>query len=117
MAESVAFGRRTTPPVRKPPHPKDAGLSPQAEAFRARLGEGEPPGEDFAAWRRSQAGRTATAWLLGLALLFPGVVCFALDAPTPLAILVEAAGIGGNWWLRRERRRRLKAIANWEPAS
>jgi len=117
MAEPVVFGRRQAPPVRKPPNPKDSGLSPQAEAFGARLGAGEPRGEDFADWRRSQAGRRITAWLLGFALLLPGVVCFALDVPTPVAILVEAAGIGGNWWLRRERRRRLKEIAAWEPAA
>jgi hypothetical protein len=37
-----------------------------------------------------------------------------VDMPLSLSVGLEALGLVGNWWLRRERRRRLRAIAAWD---
>ena len=49
-------------------------------------------------------------------LLAPGLITFAVDLPLPITLALEVLGLVGNWWLRRERQRRLKAITTWDPA-
>jgi hypothetical protein len=127
MAGQTSFGRRqvsVAPPrpavlARPAPRPAPAAddLSPAAEAFRAQLAAGKGDGAaDFADWRRSQRLSTLASWALGLALLAPGLITFAVDLPLPITLALEVLGLVGNWWLRRERQRRLKAITTWDPA-
>ncbi len=99
-----------------PEEPLDAdALSPQAEAFRKTLKSSATAGQsEFADWRRSQQGRRIVLWLASIALLAPGVISFIVDMPFSLSLGLEALGIAGNWWLRRERRRRLREIATWD---
>jgi hypothetical protein len=88
--------------------------SPQLEAFVASLKDAEPSeAAEFARWRRRQFPRRLLIILLSLALLAPGVVCFAVQAPLWVSLTVEAAGLAANAWLRRERRRTASAIAAW----
>jgi hypothetical protein len=70
---------------------------------------------EFARWRRSQVPRRLLIILVGLALLAPGLVCVALQAPWWVSLGLEAAGLAANGWLRRERRRQASAIAAWAP--
>jgi hypothetical protein len=99
---------RKLPPPRaeKPPKP-----APKAN-FKA------PPkarqDSEFAAWRKAQAPRSALFWLASLALMAPGLACFLAQAPLPLSVVVELAGVAGGAWLRGERKRRLAEIAAWE---
>jgi hypothetical protein len=55
------------------------------------------------------------AWAVGLALMSPGLLCFLLQGPLPVSIGLEIAGALANAWLRRQRRRHLRAIADWNP--
>lgn len=113
------FGRRQgrahhapTPTAR--PQAVRSTLSPPAEAFRAELaasGGGGPDG--FAAWRKEQAAKRRLAWFATFALLTPGVFLLGVKAPAGVSASVEACGLAASWWLRRERRRHLKAIADW----
>ena len=120
MAGETTFGRRqagaATPPAptaaRSAPASDD--LSPAAEAFRSALRASGAESNDFSAWMRRQRSSQVMAWVLGLALLAPGGLCFLIDLPWPVSTGLEALGLVGNWWLRRERRRRLRAIAAWE---
>jgi hypothetical protein len=123
MAGETTFGRRQARaaqprPVaapRRAPAPSPDDLGPAAEAFRAELASGKAEaGADFAGWRRSQRARTLAAWALGLGLMAPGLISFVVDMPLSLSVGLEALGLVGNWWLRRERRRRLRAIAAWD---
>jgi len=117
VAIGTTFGRKREPGAVAPRilHvPQD--LSPQAEAFRASLRSN--PSDSvaaFADWRRSTQLRRWTAWAIGLALMSPGLVCFVLQAPLSVSIGLEIAGGLANAWLRRERRRQLRAITNWDP--
>jgi len=124
MAGETTFGRRRAgapqpmgAPRRSPPAPPPSvdDLSPAAEAFRAALKSGRPNDDpDFSDWMRRQQGRRAVAWGLGLALMVPGLVGFVIDLPWPVSSGLEAFGLIAAWWLRRERRRHLKAVATWE---
>ncbi len=121
MLEHNAFGRRhgSAAPARVAP-PRSASkttLSPEAEAFRARLASS--PGTSasaFAEWRGSLRGRQTLTWLLAIAFLSPGLVSFLIDAPLTVSLGLSAAGFLVNGWLRRERKRRLAAIVQWEAA-
>lgn len=72
------------------------------------------PTEEFAAWRRSERLRQIGLWTLGAALLAPGVIGYLLSFPRPACAALEVAGLLGNVWVRRERRRNLREIARWE---
>ena len=118
MAERTTFGRRRAPSPPSPPRQTANvhALGPEAEAFRRELSAARPAERsDFADWRRTQQGKRLLAWLLTLALLSPGVLCFVFQTPWTVSGGLELAGIAANWWLRRERRRHLKEIAGWEP--
>jgi hypothetical protein len=116
----MTFGRKAPAGLAQEPEPLGVrthldALSAEAEAFRKMLkSEGSPAGSDFARWRRSQLWRRAIFWVVSLALLAPGVISFIFDLPLSLSIGLEIAGITGNWWLRRERKRHLKEIAAWD---
>ena len=116
MSQPTSFGRRHSPP--SPPAAHTAAVedfSPEAEAFRRQLAaQSGRGGSDFAAWRRAQTPHRALAWLLGLVLMAPGLICFAIDAPWTVSAGLELAGGAVNWWLRRERRRHLLAIISWD---
>jgi hypothetical protein len=116
VAASTTFGRKRPPSATAPRSPATTqSLSPQAEAFRASLGS--TPGEsaeDFSDWRRATRSRRWIAWAVGLALMSPGLLCLVLQAPLWVSIGLEVGGGVANAWLRRERRRQLRAITNWE---
>jgi hypothetical protein len=116
MAADESFGRRRGhEPIQAGAGYVAAGLSPEAEAFRATMTSGPTDGApDFADWRRAQQPRRLFAWLLTFALLSPGLLCFLFQAPLSISIGLEGAGLAINAWLRRERRRHLAAIARWE---
>jgi len=114
-ASETTFGRRREPSAAAPREIRTAqGLSPQAEAFRAslRADPGIAP-DDFAAWRRAQRLPRLMAWIGGLALMSPGLLCFLFHAPLSVSIGLEVAGGLANAWLRRERQRHLRAITTW----
>ena len=117
MSQPTTFGRRQSlvPPPRSVPARDDTGaLSPEAEAFRQQLNAKRSGSSDFGAWRRSQGPRRAFAWFLGLSLMAPGLICFALDAHWAVSAGLELAGLMANAWLRNERRRHITAIARWD---
>jgi hypothetical protein len=115
VAASTTFGRKR-PSGAAPPRNSTEGLSPQAEAFRAQLRSNPGKAEDdFADWSRATRPGRWMAWATGLALMSPGLLCFLFQAPLPVSIGLEIAGGVANAWLRRERRRHLRAIANWNP--
>ncbi len=103
-------------PVARMPRARDeAALSPEAEALRAQLAAGRDETEpSFADWRRSQRGGQVFAWVMTFALLSPGVLCFLFQAPIQVSSGLEVVGMIANWWLRRERWRRLRDIAAWD---
>ena len=91
-----------------------AALDPRAEAFAAQLATDRRAGSGFDQWRRSESGRR---WLfrgLTLASFSPGLVSVLIDAPMELSVGLEVAALILNIWLRAERRRRLRAIVNWD---
>ena len=104
-----------TPAVARTPDRLQA-WSPQLEAFVASLTDAEPSeAAEFARWRRRQLPNRLLVVVLGLALMAPGLICFAVQAPWWVALGLEAAGVAANVWLRRERRRNAAAIAGWAP--
>lgn len=124
MAEQKTFGRRRAPqsapaPMR-PARPIAVGNpdSPELQAFRASLKDLRP-GQDaeFAEWRRAQSPRRLLVFLVGLAFLAPGAVCFAFHAPWQVSLGLELAGLAANAWRRRERARLARDIAAWTPSS
>lgn len=119
MTGDTSFGRRRVLGTPRPYEiPTAHDLTPEAEAFRAALAAGRSdPSRDFSDWRRAQRSRRLIAWVLGFALLSPGVLCFLFQAPLPISIALELAGIAVNGWLRRERRRHLRAVAAWEAST
>lgn len=124
MAEQQTFGRRRAPqpeaawmrPAR--PIPVAEPDSPELEAFRASLKDLRP-GQDaeFARWPRTQRPQRLLVFLVGLAFLAPGVVCFALQAPWWVSLTLELAGFAANAWRRRERQRLAQDIAAWTPSA
>ncbi len=113
MPQQATFGRRAAPA--KPAYGADR-LSPQAEAFRAALSEGQGGDlDEFGQWRRSQRPRRRFVIALGLVFMTPGLLCFLLNASLPVSIGMSLAGLAVNAWLRRERQRQAKDIAQWAP--
>jgi hypothetical protein len=118
MPEPVTFGRRSAAPaaqVQRPPAADPMVLSPQAEAFTAQISADVDRSDPaFGGWLRKQQAGRMLAWAITLALLSPGILCFALNAPTSVSVGVELVGMVANFWLRRKRRRHLNQIASWE---
>ena len=117
MATGTSFGRKRGAAVVAPRNLRaPQQLSPQAEAFRAslRADASAAPPDDFATWRRAQRLRRLAAWVVGLALMSPGLLSLLLQTPLPVSIGLEVAGGLANVWLRRERRRHLRAITTWD---
>ena len=120
MSDSKAFGRRqtvsATAPAPKPlaePAPT-SDLNAAAETLRAEIAAKRAASTGFAQWRRSYGARQLLVWTLTLASFAPGLITFAMDAPLSLSILLELISFAGNIWLRRERRRRMRAIVDWQ---
>ncbi len=117
MPQQATFGRRVAPaqPPARPPFDPNR-LSPEAEAFRAAIGDGHG-GEldDFAQWRRAQRPRRVLVIALGVAFMAPGLLCFLVQAPWEASIAFSLAGVAVNGWLRRERQRQAREIAQWTP--
>ena len=117
MAEQVTFGRRgVSPPApaRTPPRPEPS--SPELEAFAASIRDAKlSDAAEFARWRRKQLPRRLLMILVRLALIAPGLVCFAVHAPWWVSAGLEVAGVAANAWVRGERRRQVSAIAAWAP--
>jgi hypothetical protein len=117
MAEQVTFGRRRVSPqaaarASRQPETSSADL----EAFAASIrNERASDVAEFARWRRDQFPRRLLMILVSLALLTPGLVCFAVQAPWWVSLSLGAAGLAANAWLRWERRRQASAIAAWTP--
>jgi hypothetical protein len=88
-------------------------LTPEAEAFRAKLAASRSSSSSFEAWIQSQRGRQLATWLITLAFLSPGLLCFVFGAPSSVSFGLELAGFAINAWLRRERRRRRAEILAW----
>ena len=120
MSESKTFGRRQAPsgaapapkPLAGPPPSPD--WSPAAEALSAEIAATRDASSGFAQWRRSYGARQLVVWTLTLASFAPGVISFLVDAPLSLSIALELISFVGNIWLRRERRRRMRAIVDWQ---
>ena len=125
MSGQTAFGRRQPASPEIAFAPSSTALSPEAEAFRARLAAGAldagapDASADFERWRRSGQGRLTLAWIVRLALLAPGLLSFALHASWPVGLGLELGGLTANAWLQRERRRHRADILAWsgEPQS
>ncbi len=105
------FGRRTAPPGG--PSVDPLSLDEAAEAFRRELKAAPPPPNGFLEWRRRQGG--VALWSLRLALIVPGLLTKAFGAPAFLSGLLALAGLVIGGLIRKERQRRLKAIAAWDP--
>ena len=118
MAEQVTFGRRgvlTPSPAARAPDQLEA-WSPQLEAFVASLKDAAPSeAAEFARWRQQQLPNRLLVFVLGVALLAPGLICFLFHAPWWISLGAEATGFAANAWLRHERRRSAAAIAAWAP--
>ena len=121
MAQQVTFGRRgvRAPTPVQPPEPRRLEpSSPDVEAFAASLRDSKlSDAAEFARWRRDQLPRRLLMILVSLALMAPGLVCFAVKAPWWVSLVLEGAGLAAGVWLRRERRRQASAIAAWEPGA
>lgn len=117
MEQQVTFGRkgvRSPEPARGPDGPEPS--SPDLEAFAASIRDTQlSDAAEFARWRRQQAPRRLLMFLIGLVLMAPGLVCFAVQAPWWVSLSLEAAGLVANGWLRGERRRQASTIAAWAP--
>lgn len=115
MAERVTFGRRSVPaPERKASRPETS--NPQLEAFAASVRDAKASDvAEFARWRRERLPRMLLMILLRFALLTPGLICFAFQAPWWSSLGLEAVGLAANAWLRQERRRQASEIAAWTP--
>ncbi len=121
MAEQVTFGRRGGRPAL--PEPALAGTpvrpepsSPELEAFAASVRDARlSDAAEFARWRRQQLPRRVLMILARLALIAPGMLCFAVHAPWWISSGLEVAGVAANAWVRGERKRQVSAIAGWEP--
>jgi hypothetical protein len=116
MNQTATFGRRQSGAAAPQVQPRPAVRLPAREDY-AHILEPDAAGEDvaFDAWRRAQSPRWMMAWLASLALCAPGVICFLLHVPRPVAAGVEVAGMVATLWLRRQRRRRLTQISGWTP--
>ena len=107
------------PPVSRTP-PEDWStasdpLSPEAEAFRREMHEGSKASDvQFDDWRRSQQFSGFIFIILRIALMAPGVLCFALHAPRSVALVLEVLGIGLGWWMKRARKRYHRTIVDWK---
>jgi hypothetical protein len=125
MAEQVTFGRRRPNPQEAAPAPAPAPAPAQAqpetssadlEAFAASIRNARASDVDeFVQWRRDQLPRRTLMILVSLALLAPGIICFAVQAPWWVSMSLEVAGLAANVWLRRARRSQAAAIAEWTP--
>jgi hypothetical protein len=92
--------------------------SAAVEAFAASIRNARASDVDeFAQWRRDQRPKRLLMILVSLALLAPGLICFAVQAPWWVSMGLEAVGLAANVWLRRERGRQASAIAEWTPES
>ena len=119
MAGQATFGRRAaaTAPVSRAEFDAER-LSPQAEAFLASMDDRQSDElAAFSQWRRAQQPRRLLLIAVGAAVVAPGLLCFLFQAPWPLSIGLSVAGVGVNGWLRNERQRQAKEIANWTPPS
>ena len=118
MAHERVFGRRSPTHAAALRSPTDVGpLSPVAEYVRAAPeAQDYSATSDFADWRRAQRGRWLAAWAVGLLFISPGLLCFLVHAPLGLSVAMEVAGVAANAWVRRERKRRLQEIVQWEPS-
>ncbi len=55
------------------------------------------------------------AWSIGAVLIvLPGVARLILHASWLICLICEVAALVANGWLRRDRLRRLQAIARWD---
>jgi len=124
VPQTTTFGRRQAPSGYTPPtRPEStrlappAALSESAEAFRAEVAADLGAASSFRRWRRTPDGRKLLMWAATGASVIPGIVTFVIGAPLIVSIGLEALSFVGNIWLRRERRRRLREIVEWqEPA-
>jgi len=118
LAHENVFGRRGSangPPLHPPT--KVETSRPAAEYVRSAPDKQDrSTTSDFADWRRGQRGRWLAAWALGLLFVSPGLLCFLFQAPLGLSVVMEVAGVAANAWVRRERRRRLQEIVQWDPS-
>lgn len=124
MNQTTTFGRRQLHPPHAAPQPAlprpdptetlDPPPAGGLDALRADLEGQHADDQAFNAWRRAQTPGRVLAWLMSLALLAPGLVCFLLDTPTLVSAAVELAGMVIGWRLRRMRRLHLSQIAGWE---
>jgi hypothetical protein len=122
LPETTTFGRRhsasATPAAAAPRSTSAAqaidALSPEAEAFRARLALDKSQAKSGSSARRSSRRRQVLVWGATLASFAPGVATFLMDAPLEVSIGLEIVAMVANVWIRRERRRRLKEIVAWE---
>ena len=123
MAEQVTFGRRGVRPPAPAPAPALARTrqrpepsSPELEAFAASIRDAQlSDAAEFARWRRRQLPRRLLMILVRLALIAPGLLCFAVHAPWWVSSGLEVAGVAANAWVRGERKRQVSAIAAWTP--
>lgn len=119
MAEQVTFGRRdvrpaAAKPAYAPARPEPS--SPELEAFAAAIRDARlSDAAEFARWRRQQLPRRLLMILVRLALIAPGLLCFAIHAPWWVSSGLEVAGVAANAWVRGERKRQVSAIAAWTP--
>jgi len=134
VTTSPTFGRRQTPvpstrpaasPTRAPvapaadilsPQTVSQPLSPEAEAFRAqaRAQLRGSTDDDFTRWQKSQQGGRVLAWVLSIALMAPGGLCFLLKVDTATSGIVEVVGVALGWYLRHRRRQYIRQVVNWD---
>jgi hypothetical protein len=95
--------------------PRELYLGPRAEAFASQIARDRAnAGPTFEDWKRANAPRQRLALAVRLFSFVPGLIAFVLHASPALAIALEVAAVAGNIWVRRERFRRVREIANWE---